>query len=96
MSRYIDVDKLIEELDQIEPQAHLPDIYIEGYEDALAAVSEIIENQTTADVQEVKHGKSIKHKSKLDECSECGCTFVVVSDMDNCYCTHCGAKMYKE
>lgn len=88
MSRYIDADKLLVVLDTNSIINKIT--YSNG-----KSIREIIQDQPTADVQEVKHEKSIKHKSKLDECSECGCTFVVVSDMDNCYCTHCGAKMDK-
>lgn len=68
-------------------------------------VLELINQQPTADVQEVKHGKWIKIKNKffsssdgrggnIVKCSVCGepsaCNFSTP------YCSICGAKMDKE
>lgn len=95
MSRYIDADKLyIATMDT--------EFYDSADEDV---VLELINQQPTADVQEVKHGKWIKIKNKffsssdgrggnIVKCSVCGepsaCNFSTP------YCSICGAKMDKE
>ena len=89
MSRYIDADKLVSIL--LEKNYNSTTGKID-----FGDVIYLVNSQPTADVQEVKHGKWIKHNHNVDECSECGCSSLTVSDMDNCYCPHCGAKMDKE
>lgn len=54
-------------------------------------VLEIISNQPTADVQEVRNGKWIKSKNER-KCSLCGYFYFTNTDTFN-FCPHCGAKM---
>lgn len=98
MPRYIDKDKLINELK--EDCAALVkerwfDDYVQGYS---SAIDDIIA-EPTADVQEVKHGHWIEQaKIKKDgevrlvhwQCSLCGC-FLGTNTAN--YCPACGAKM---
>ncbi len=88
MSRYIDADKLVQDLNEF--YANVDCRWQRGRDTGLGIniAKQIIENQPTADVQEVK-------RHNMEECSKCGCCSVTVSDMDNCYCPHCGAKMDK-
>lgn len=98
MPRYIDKDKLINELK--EDCATLIkerwfDDYVQGYS---SAIEDIIA-EPEADVQEVKHGHWIEQaKIKKDrevrlvhwQCSLCGC-FLGTNTAN--YCPACGAKM---
>lgn len=98
MARYIDKDKLINELK--EDCATLIkerwfDDYVQGYS---SAIEDIIA-EPEADVQEVKHGHWIEQaKIKKDgevrlvhwQCSLCGC-FLGTNTAN--YCPACGAKM---
>lgn len=67
-------------------------------------VLEIISNQPTADVQEVRHGKWIYVDGDLGwadcKCSECGYTDTdSFEDCTECFynfCPNCGAKMDEE
>ena len=63
---------------------------------------DITDRLSTADVQEVRHGKWVYTSRSLEwadcKCSECGYTDIFASDIE-CfynYCPHCGAKMDKE
>lgn len=54
---------------------------------------DIVTEQPTADVVEVKHGKWI-YKGIADMCSVCGRWLVIEqASADLNYCPHCGAKM---
>jgi rubrerythrin len=53
-----------------------------------------INEEPTADVVEVKHGKWIKDKNRYT-CSECGFYYFANNSKSN-YCPNCGAKMDKE
>lgn len=98
MPRYIDKDKLINNLK--EDCATLVkerwfDDYVQGYSSAIDDITA----EPTADVQEVKHGHWIEQaKIKKDgevrlvhwQCSLCGC-FLGTNTAN--YCPACGAKM---
>ena len=59
----------------------------------------LINEQTTADVEEVKHGKWVhtdkaRHWTGKDECSECTYHSYDRDDLSHLnYCPNCGAKM---
>lgn len=55
----------------------------------------IIQNQTTADVQEVRHGEWIEDDYGVQVCSECGEEHEW-DEFRATYCDICGAKMDKE
>lgn len=77
-------------------------------DEAKASVLRVIDEQPTADVQEVRHGKNVTPFHPADEfiCSECGIAFKEMSEYiieDDVYrefyfkfCPNCGAKMDKE
>lgn len=89
MARYIDRNELIENLNKFAPEHYT------------ALLNQLITNQPTADVMEVKHGKWIAYKKTMFgsdyKCSLCG----NIADEDNRgnfailtkYCSNCGAKM---
>ena len=102
---YIESEALREDV-----KNHFKKLIDEGYVydeifDSNAEISRIIDEQPTADVAEVKHGKWIfinQAKSYFDgpygdisECSLCGHK-VDVSETNYNYCPNCGAKMDKE
>lgn len=68
----------------------------------LPTVLDIISEQPTADVQEVRHAEWVLQENKHPEavCSNCGreVVYQIVNnrwEFEN-YCPHCGAKMDKE
>lgn len=91
MARYIDADNLINELSA----ACMP-IYEKGITGILgdnSSISDIINKQPTADVQEVKHGEWENQEPGYHVadfmCSVCHCESDKLFD----YCPDCGAKM---
>ena len=99
MSRYIDADNLINELSA----ACMP-IYEKGITGILgdnSSIADIINEQPTADVQEVKHGEWSKPSndpvdSKQWICSECKGLTETAYYCWHCYynyCPICGARM---
>lgn len=101
MSRYIDEDVVLEKL--YETQLYDSDDYF--------IFEEILKNTSTADVQEVRHGKNVTPINPVDEfeCSECGFICEIYENIYDdehtldcqreCnpdFCPHCGAKMDKE
>lgn len=99
MSRYVDVDILINKMQEryndLLSENGYYDNFTQGYEDALSEV----ENEPTADVREVKHGKWIgKPISGYADCkcSVCGAVCNVRASVGipaQKYCYRCGAKM---
>lgn len=99
MSRYIDADNLIDELSA----ACMP-IYEKGITGILgdnSSIADIINEQPTADVQEVKHGYWIPERDP-DEGNRIQCYHCSVCDDDfhyigafiaTPYCPNCGARM---
>ncbi|MBQ9355061.1 MAG: hypothetical protein IJT84_05215 [Clostridia bacterium] len=111
MPRYIDADKLMKEISHtyIDNDSALS-FRASNDGDTLIGkmqVIDIISDQSTADVQEVKHGKwelSAEPLGQQDvdcaKCSLCGELFIVDEDYDFDYikdffkyCPNCGAKM---
>jgi hypothetical protein len=61
------------------------------YDEVVEMIEDCIDNQPTADVAEVKHGKWMKHGNEK-KCSEC--QFIYYSNNDEWnFCPNCGAKM---
>lgn len=96
MARYIDADNLINELSA----ACMP-IYEKGITGILgdnSSIADIINEQPTADVQEVKRGEW--QEDVLDNiiCSACGESFNICdNDTERfIYCPNCGAKCVGE
>lgn len=95
---YIERDTLIAKILVIRPSG----VFTEAFKHL---VLKIISEQTTADVQEVRHGKNVTPFHPADEfiCSECGIAFKEMSEYiieDDVYrefyfkfCPNCGAKM---
>lgn len=82
---YIEKSKLISDIECIDicDCTDIDDIFIE--------VERTIDEQPTADVQEVRHGKWVK--SDFDViCSICG----YIESAPRPFCSECGAKMDKE
>ena len=99
MARYIDADNLIDELSA----ACMP-IYEKGITGILgdnSSIADIINEQPTADVQEVKHGEWFKPSndpvdSKQWICSECKGLTETAYYCGHCYynyCPNCGTRM---
>ena len=93
MSRYIDADNLINELSA----ACMP-IYEKGITGILgdnSSIADIINEQPTADVQEVKHGEWKEDVLDNIICSACGESFNICdNDTERfIYCPNCGARM---
>lgn len=108
MSRYIDADKLSEEISHTYIDNDSALSYRASFDgDTLIGkmqVIDIISEQPTADVQEVRHGKWIREdlveivfitEVYLWRCSECGEEFKETENNIGHYhyCTNCGAKM---
>lgn len=101
MARYIDADNLIDELSA----ACMP-IYEKGITGILgdnSSITDIINEQPTADVQEVKRGHWIPERDP-DEGNRIQCYHCSVCDDDfhyigafvaTKYCPNCGARMEK-
>lgn len=101
MSRYIDAYNLIKKMQErynnLSNGDGFYDHFTQGYEDALSTV----ENEPTADVQEVKHGKwTIRYEDTYKRakcyCSVCGKPNGIggiISNQKKPYCPNCGAKM---
>ena len=93
MARYIDADNLINELSA----ACMP-IYEKGITGILgdnSSIADIINEQPTADVQEVKRGEWKEDVLDNIVCSTCGESFNICdNDTERfIYCPNCGAKM---
>lgn len=78
-------------------------------DDYAYAAAKLLDTVSTADVQEVRHGKNITKIKPVDEfeCSECGFICEICENIyyDDCichreynpeFCPNCGAKMDKE
>lgn len=94
MSRYIDADKLWNDRPQC-PRGQSQE-YDKGFWDCIFRFSELIRkhiNNSTADVEEVRHGSWIDVSTNTlyrFKCSLCGKERL---GKQTDYCCHCGAKM---
>lgn len=87
MARYIDADELIAEIKSLKISLSGKDIFIDR---AKESVLRVIDEQPTADVEEVKHGEW--DYIATHDCFSCNiCKFD--SDVAMKYCGRCGAKM---
>lgn len=112
---YIERNLTIKRIETLEPPVFYADgnldWFQDGFKEALRQVAEILENQSNADVQEVRHGKNVTPINPVDEfeCSECGFICEIYENIYDdehtldcqreCnpdFCPHCGAKMDKE
>lgn len=106
MSRYIDADKLSAVIENTYLDCDSPYSYhVINDEDILIGkfqTIDIIDDQPTADVQEVKHGKWIKDEYSDTVCSCCkqyvaenedGYPIQELKDYTPSFCPNCGAKM---
>lgn len=101
MAEYIERGALTDKISKLKTGGIFTEVFKE-------VVLEIISNQPTADVQEVRHGRNETPFHPADEfiCSECGICFREMSsyDLDDDvfkefyfnYCPNCGAKMDEE
>ena len=87
MPEYINKDKLLNDIECIDISdcTDIDDIFTE--------VERTIDDQPTADVAEIKHGKWILIKPAHYACSVCN---ECVGGITFNYCRNCGAKMDKE
>ena len=97
MARYIDADKLIEILKEIQqvPSPNLTKTTNEAIDLGLSLAMRMARKAPTADVAEVVHGEWSLHPDGSGTCNRCGRTQKSVWDFDNVqsYCGKCGAKM---
>ena len=95
MKRYVDVDKIIKKYEKAAAdnynRRHSPTSWSEAYDCIIADLDE----EPTAEVQEIKHGKWVPHKvmirsvdAKNYDCSECG----EATNRCTPYCPNCGSK----
>ena len=88
MARYIDADLLTDKLEELQFNAPVMTPVMKIYN-----VIELVEDQPTADVAEVKHGEWI-YNVKYYSCSICaGKRFNLLLGTDAEFCPYCGAKM---
>ena len=102
---YIEREALINDLEEARP-LNWTDSEAELTEQTDFELFEnLVKSQSTADVQEVRHGKWVYINKDLDwldwadcKCSECGYTDTFANDTEFFYnyCPECGAKMDKE
>lgn len=91
MTEYIDKEKLLQKLSRMIEYCK-DDNKVNGLT-ALFQVSDAIMDCSTADVQEVKHGKwgfIDRHQSR---CSECGLIRNIATQVGWDFCPMCGARM---
>lgn len=95
MPRYVDVDKIIKKYEVAAADGynrrHAPTSWTDAYDCIIADLDE----EPTADVQEVKHGTWVPHEvmirspeAKNYDCSECG----TATNRCTLYCPYCGSK----
>lgn len=100
MARYIDVDKLIETLREIQGtySPSLTKATNEAIDLGLSLAMRLVRKEPTADVVEVKRGYWYEIDSdvgwELVGCSVCGKEYSLCDGEDRTdYCPYCGAKM---
>lgn len=99
MAKYIDIEPVHKEIDGIQTSLESNDdkkwYKNKPYYKALAMARQIMNEQPTADVVEVKRGEWMLHPDGSGTCSCCNRTQKSVWDYDNAqnFCGHCGADM---
>lgn len=100
MTRYIDADKILSHLnDEIEGCGDC-DVYsqpvVYGTRLGLEYSKSLVETAEIADVQEVRHGRWNTINSKVTQCSVCGVSRDIRTQVGWNFCPVCGAKMDAE
>ena len=104
---YIEREALLQVLEELGGWDDPPDLWAEGYAWGTFRALRRVEDQPTADVVEVRHGKWIETQEPLGwcdvdcaECSVCHESWIIDEDSSiddyECmwrYCPNCGAKM---
>lgn len=99
MARYIDADHLIKKYEDVIDDEWNKQVAPPSWSMAWECTIGDIEDEPTADVVEVKHGKWVHtdkamHWTGKDECSECTYHTDNREDLTHFnYCPNCGAKM---
>ena len=107
MPEYIEREALLQVLEELGGWDDPPDLWAEGYAWGTFSALRRVEDQPTADVVEVRHGKWIETQEPLGwcdvdcaECSVCHESWIIDEDSSiddyECmwhYCPNCGAKM---
>lgn len=93
MPKYVDLDKLVSELDEhyetLGKKYGFDDMYVRGYGEAINDV----EDKSEADVQEVKHAKWLPYRFGLEVVACSNCRAVYEGGDSFRYCPKCGEKM---
>lgn len=93
MPKYVDLDKLVDELDKhyetLGKKYGFDDMYVRGYGEAINDM----EDKSEADVQEVKHAKWLPYRFGLEVVACSNCRAVYEGGDSFRYCPKCGAKM---
>lgn len=93
--KYVDFDTMLRKIESLlfYENACGEDFNL-GYDKAIFDTLKIFDEQPTADVQEVRHGRWKERMSTLSsvKCSECGNSY----EYDTAYCPSCGARMEGE
>lgn len=93
MPKYVDLDKLVSELDEhyetLGKKYGFDDMYVRGYGEAINDM----EDKSEADVQEVKHAKWLPYRFGLEVVACSNCRAVYEGGDSFRYCPKCGAKM---
>ena len=93
MPKYVDLDKLVDELGEhykaLGKEYGFDDMYVRGYGEAISNM----EDKPEADVQEVKHAKWTTDRFGMERsiCSICGAVYEGGDSFR--FCPKCGAKM---
>lgn len=95
MPRYIDADKLYDEIKSLRIHISGKDIFPE---EAKESVLKVIDESETKDAPKVKHGQFVKQYDELDidrgwMCSNCRNSVYSMTFEPYRFCPHCGAKM---
>lgn len=100
MARYVDACSLRDKVSEsLQDNPHRVDIVARNHNYEHAHFLNLLDNEPTAEVQEVKHGKWAKTLDEVEiydyvyECSVCGGKEI---GCDDDFCPWCGAKMDKE
>lgn len=93
MPRYVDLDKLVSELDEhyetLGKKYGFDDMYVRGYGEAINDM----EDKSEADVQEVMHGKWELIDGHQSRCSKCGLIRNIATQVGWDFCPNCGCKL---
>lgn len=96
MSRYIDIEPIIDFIENRYEITWTADDYEGGIKDACTDILKVIEKQPTADVRENIKGKWIRIKDTV-QCSQCKAKWIDHTYLIETFrfCPNCGADMRK-